>query len=70
MGNQGTLDEIQIQGFKNAFVLPTEKSSITEAEYGEMEVDEEVMAIISAPHTHFDFRKLSIATLYLQNPKV
>ena len=35
-----------------------------------MEVDEEIMAIISAPHTHFDFRKLAIATLYLQNPKV
>jgi hypothetical protein len=51
-------------------VLPTEQSSINEAEYGELAVDEEVMAVISAPHSHFDFRKLAIATLYLQNPKV
>ncbi len=43
---------------------------MTEAEYAELAVDKEVMAVISAPHSHFDFRKLATATLYLQNPEV
>ncbi len=70
MGNQGTLQEIQIQGFKNAFVLPTDTSSMTESEFDNFEIDEEVRAVVSAPHAHFDFRKLAIASLYLGNPDV
>jgi len=43
---------------------------MTESEYAELVVDEEVKAVVSAPHARFDFRKLAIATLYLQNPEV
>jgi len=43
---------------------------MTEVEFGDYPVDKDVCAVISAPHARFDFRKLAIATLYLQNPEV
>ena len=70
MGNEGTLEEIRLQGFKNAFTLPTDQCGMTEAEFADFSVDDEVKAVISASQSRFDFRKLAIATLYLQNPEV
>lgn len=43
---------------------------MTESEFAEFEVDNDVKAVISAPHSRFDFRKLAIATLHLSNPSV
>lgn len=70
MGNQGTLDEIHSQGLVNAFILPTLQSSMTEAEFGDYPIDKDVMAVIGASQSRFDFRKLAIATIYLGNPDV
>lgn len=35
-----------------------------------MEIDNEIAAVVKAPMAYFDYRKIAIASLYLQNPQV
>jgi len=43
---------------------------MSQAEFSTFEIDPEVRAVVVAPQSRFDFRKLAITQLYLQNPDV
>jgi ribonucleotide monophosphatase NagD (HAD superfamily) len=43
---------------------------MTDTDFAEYDVDTEIRAVIKGPHQKFDYRKLAIASLVLQDPNV
>jgi hypothetical protein len=64
------VDQIKIEGFKNAFTLPNGTAYMDDAEFSTFEVDPEIKAVINSPYENLDFRKLLITSQTLRNPDV
>jgi len=76
VGYQGMVDEIKREGFENAELLIKDNDArnaqcgITDEEFRDFPVDKSVKALIKGPTVYFDFRELTLATLYVQDPEV
>lgn len=67
VGEQGLVDVLEEQGIKCIGGEAETEISITAQEYEEYKLDEEVGAVVVGYDMNLHYRKISIATLYIQN---
>lgn len=70
IGNEGLNQEIKQIGFVNANLLEFTEHGMTEKEFSDYQVDPQIHAVVKGVCGTFDFRKVAVASLYLQNPEV
>ena len=67
VGEQGLVDVLEQEGIKWIGGEKETETSISPQEYEEYKIDEEVGAVVVGYDMNLNYRKISIATLYMQN---
>lgn len=66
LGTDGMLEQFRQEGFTGVFTLPSVTARMTDADFCNFKVDNEICAIVKGPYQDFDMRKLSIVSATLR----